>query len=75
MHVRELLALTGYERGSVSPVGMKKRYPVFLDESMCRFDEIGISGGRKGVTLLVAPARLKDHLQAVYAPLIEESAD
>ena len=71
VHVKELLDLTGYERGSVSPIGMKKRYPVFLDDTMRAFDEIGISGGMKGVTLLLRPDALSAYLGATFAPLKE----
>lgn len=67
VHVRELQELTGYERGSVSPIGMKKRYPVFLDDSMKAFDEIAISGGMKGVTLLLRPEALRQYTSARYA--------
>ena len=31
--VKELLGLTGYIRGGCSPVGMKKKYPTFFDET------------------------------------------
>ena len=56
IHVRELLGLTGYVRGGVSPVGMKKKYPTFIDESCMRFDTIAISAGICGCTLLMRPA-------------------
>lgn len=57
--VKELLALTGYIRGGVSPVGMKKQYPTYIDETAREFSEIAISGGRCGVTLLLSPENLK----------------
>jgi Cys-tRNA(Pro)/Cys-tRNA(Cys) deacylase len=46
--VRELLGLTGYIRGGCSPVGMKKSYPTYIDESAVLFDEIAVSAGRAG---------------------------
>jgi Cys-tRNA(Pro)/Cys-tRNA(Cys) deacylase len=69
VHVKELLALTGYVRGGVSPVGMKKLYPTYFDETALLFDEIAVSGGTKGCTLLVEPQTLLDTLNAQTAPL------
>ena len=46
IHVKELLGLTGYIRGGVSPVGMKKKYPTYINETAQKFETIAISGGR-----------------------------
>ena len=43
--VKELLGLTGYIRGGCSPVGMKKHYPTFIDETCTLWDEIAVSAG------------------------------
>lgn len=56
VHVKELLALTGYVRGGCSPIGMKKQFPTILDRSAEQYDRIYISGGRVGLSLCVAPA-------------------
>jgi len=56
--VKELLALTGYVRGGCSPVGMKKRYPTFLDETAELWDEIAISAGERGHQMILSPAAL-----------------
>jgi Cys-tRNA(Pro)/Cys-tRNA(Cys) deacylase len=56
VHVKELLALTGYVRGGCSPIGMKKQFPMILDSSAEQYDRIYISGGRVGLSLCVAPA-------------------
>ena len=58
IHVKELLALTGYIRGGVTPLGMKKKYPTFIDESCLNFEEIAISAGICGCTLLLSPQDL-----------------
>ncbi len=55
IHVRELLALTGYIRGGVSPIGMKKKYPTYIHKSCIDFDKIAVSGGACGITLILAP--------------------
>ena len=55
IHVKELLGLTGYIRGGVSPVGMKKKYPTYIDASAGQFERIGISGGQCGVKLMLSP--------------------
>ncbi len=70
VHTKELLGLTGYVRGGVSPVGMKKQYPTYLDEQALQYDTIAISGGQKGCTLLVNPQALCGYLGAGVAALV-----
>ena len=53
--VKEVLGLTGYVRGGVSPVGTKKAYPVYLDETAILWDRIAVSAGMRGCQMLVAP--------------------
>ena len=58
--VKELLGLTGYIRGGCSPVGMKKHYPTFLDETCTLWDEIAVSAGARGHQMIVPPQPLAD---------------
>ena len=69
IHVKELLGLTGYIRGGCSPIGMKKKYPTFIDETAQLFDTIYVSAGMRGVQLILAPDALRDFVQAEYADL------
>lgn len=68
-HVKELVGLTGYVRGGVSPVGMKKQYPTFIDETAILFDTVAVSGGQKGCSVLVEPQMLCTFLGAEFAAL------
>lgn len=56
--VKELLSNTGYIRGGCSPVGMKKQYPTFIDETCILFDKITVSAGVRGCQLLLNPNEL-----------------
>ncbi len=58
IHVKELLGLTGYIRGSVSPIGMKKKYPTYIEKSCMNFENIAVSAGICGCTLLLSPSDL-----------------
>ncbi len=58
IHMKELFDLTGYIRGGCSPLGMKKKFPTFLDESAMGFDEIAVSAGRRGMQMILAPESL-----------------
>ena len=69
MHVHDLERVCGYVRGACSPVGMKKRFPTLVDETAELFDEIGISGGRKGLTLTLSPTDLVAFLDATKADI------
>jgi Cys-tRNA(Pro)/Cys-tRNA(Cys) deacylase len=53
--VKEILQHTGYIRGGCSPIGMKKNYPTFIDESCILFDFIFVSAGIKGIQLKISP--------------------
>ena len=69
VHVKELLNLTGYIRGGCSPVGMKKKYPTFIDETALLCDSIYVSAGQRGVQLIMAPEDLIDFTQALACDL------
>ena len=56
--VKDLLGLTGYIRGGCSPVGMKKLYPTYFDETCQMFDEIAISAGERGHQMIIPPMEL-----------------
>jgi Cys-tRNA(Pro)/Cys-tRNA(Cys) deacylase len=68
--VKELLPLTGYIRGGCSPIGMKKKYPVFIDENAQLFDEIYISAGMRGMQILIAPQNLQKITEAEFVDLL-----
>jgi len=56
--LKELQPSTGYIRGGCSPIGAKKKFPVYIDETAQLFDEISVSAGRRGLQMLLAPADL-----------------
>lgn len=70
IHVKELLQLTGYIRGGCSPVGMKKKYPTFFDETCQLYDEIAVSAGERGHQMLLPPESLTDLVDAKLVDII-----
>ena len=64
IHVKDLLGLTGYIRGGCSPIGMKKKYPAFIDETAILFDEITVSAGIRGCQIIINPQQLMDYTGA-----------
>ncbi len=64
VHVKELLGLTGYIRGGCSPIGMKKQYPTFIDETCILFDRIAVSAGVRGAQIITEPDRLAEYVGA-----------
>ncbi|MDP4108339.1 MAG: Cys-tRNA(Pro) deacylase [Bacillota bacterium] len=67
--VKDIQKWTGYIRGGCSPVGMKKEYKTFLDESSKELPTIAVSGGKIGVQIVVSPESLKAVTDAVFADL------
>ena len=68
--VKDLLGLTGYIRGGCSPVGMKKKYPTFIDETCQLYDEIAVSAGERGHQMIVSFEAILSLTNAVLADLI-----
>jgi Cys-tRNA(Pro)/Cys-tRNA(Cys) deacylase len=52
---KDLLPLTGYLRGGCSPVGMKKQWPTFIDESVLLQEKIAVRAGQRGLQMLLSP--------------------
>ncbi len=71
IHVKELLGLTGYVRGGCSPVGMKKKYATYIDETAILFDKIYVSAGMRGVQMHLSPEALADYIGATFSDLIK----
>ena len=69
IHVKDLLGLTGYIRGGCSPVGMKKKFPTFIDISAEGHEKITVSAGVKGCQLLVDTKELVSFTEAKLVDL------
>ena len=67
--VKEVLPLTGYIRGGVSPIGVRKPYPFYLDETAILFDVISVSAGVRGCQLVLAPDDLARITEATYCAI------
>ncbi len=69
--VSELLSLTGYIRGGCSPIGMKKKFPTYIDETAVLSEKISVSAGQRGVQVLLSSDDLLNYIGAKYADLIK----
>lgn len=63
IHVKDLLKLVGYERGSVSPIGVKKNKGIYFDKEVLNHEEIEISGGMMGIGLKLETKALLNFLK------------
>ena len=70
--MKDLLGVTGYVRGGCSPIGMKKKFPTYIEETAILFDQITVSGGMRGKQIVVNPEQLAAYVGAVFVPLIKE---
>lgn len=66
--MKELLAVTGYIRGGCSPIGMKKPFPIYIDETVQLFEYIYVSAGVRGLQFKIAPRDLISYTQANITP-------
>jgi Cys-tRNA(Pro)/Cys-tRNA(Cys) deacylase len=69
--LKDIQALTGYIRGGVSPIGLKKPYPVYLDESALKYPTIMVNAGHKGLLLELNPIDLMEAVGAHPVSLIQ----
>lgn len=54
----EVLAVTGYEIGAVSPFGLPRPLRVLVDESVAREEEVSLGSGTRGTTVILRSADL-----------------
>ncbi|WP_342561371.1 Cys-tRNA(Pro) deacylase [Paenibacillus sp. FSL R7-0345] len=69
--LKDLLKWTGYIRGGCSPVGMKKLYPTFIEESAELYDTIAVSAGKIGMQMELVPQELAGMTGAVFCDLVK----
>lgn len=69
--MKELLPLTGYIRGGCSPIGMKKEFPTYIDESCILHEQIYISAGIRGMQICISPADLIELLHIKEDDIID----
>ena len=68
--VKELLQTTGYIRGGCSPIGMKKKYPTYIDETCSLYDRIAVSAGERGHQMLLSYEVILNIVSAKIADII-----
>ena len=68
--LRDVQAVTGYIRGAVTVLGAKKAYPVYIDETVQLWEQVGISGGLRGLEIVLAPDDLTRVTSAQLTDLV-----
>lgn len=63
---KELLPLTGYVHGGCSPIGLKKSFPVIVDETAQLFEMVFVSSGRRGFQIGISPFDLSKMTKCVF---------
>ncbi|MBS4212504.1 Cys-tRNA(Pro) deacylase [Neobacillus rhizophilus] len=69
--VKDIQKWTGYIRGGCSPIGMKKQYRTFIDQSCSEIEAIVVSAGKIGMQIVLAPNQLKEITDAELADVIK----
>jgi Cys-tRNA(Pro)/Cys-tRNA(Cys) deacylase len=72
IRVKDLQPLTGYIRGGCSPIGMKKQFPTYVDETAQLYKNIFVSAGVRGIQMKLNPNDLLKIVDGVYADLISD---
>ncbi len=66
---KDLLPKTGYVHGGCSPIGLKKPYPVTVDQSALQLPKMVFSGGKVGTQVCVDPQDLIKMVNAQTADI------
>lgn len=70
--LKELTKETGYMRGGCSAVGMKKKFPTYMDQSAEAHDHIIVSAGKVGLQMKLVPSQLAQVTEATFQDLVKE---
>jgi Cys-tRNA(Pro)/Cys-tRNA(Cys) deacylase len=65
--VKEINTVTGYIRGGCTAIGMKKQYPVYIQQDAKNLPNMIVSGGRIGSQLELSPEDLCRAANADFA--------
>lgn len=68
---KELYNITGYIHGGCSPIGMKKQFKTFIDETSILFDNIYVSAGKVGMNIKISIEELKNFINATISDIID----
>ena len=68
--LRDLAPLTGYVRGGCSPIGMKKKFPTWIDELALAYDRIYVNAGLRGLQVILSAQELCRASDAILADLV-----
>ena len=72
IHVKDLISIAGYMRGACTPVGMKKTYPVFFDESIKSLEKVYLSAGARGLSIKISPNDIITYVKGTVCSLTKE---
>ncbi|KXH84163.1 aminoacyl-tRNA deacylase [Sporosarcina sp. HYO08] len=70
--LKDLTKETGYVRGGCSAIGMKRKYPTFIDQSAEKLEDMIVSAGKLGLQMKLSPTALAKAADAVFVPLMKE---
>ena len=70
--LKDLLNVTGYIRGGCSPIGMKKQFPTYIDESILKVDEVAFSAGKRGYQMIVNVQQILTYLNVEVGDIIRK---
>ena len=68
--LKELTAVTGYVRGGCTSIGMKKKFPTYIEETAQLYDTIMVSAGQRGVQVTVSPEDLREYVDGIFVGLV-----
>ena len=63
--MKDLLKITGYIRGGCSPIGMKKKFPIYFDSSILKDRPIALSAGKRGYQMVVSALEILDYVEGI----------
>ena len=72
---KDLEKTTGYIHGANNPVGIRQKhnYPIFIDKIALDLDQMIVSAGEVGHSIIVAPQELASFVKADFADILEDS--